>query len=364
MARQLKATHPKRVEVLFDVSGSMENLGVFAPMREALIPLLREGLAPGDEVTITAFDTDVQRLLSERLKGEADVDAVIDALPGDVTTAKTGTNIRRPHHMALRRAEQQGGAPTFVILVSDSYNDTPAAADPAWPDYQKYYTLDRNRVARLTEYPPTGDNRDYERLLRRERELRVTTWGIGIEIDPATGRPRERLPRTPEMRAEEPPPVAATTAPERPAPAFPWPWLALIAVVAAALLGWWLASRPVRVSLSEGPKQRQNYSLRPREAIMLGGTSARGYEHGYAIPGPREPAAYLERGLRGFSLRPGEAVRAGEATVFLNNEELQSPRPVDYSDDIKIRARRPGEQEMPAAEHRLQFGRAIEEGEV
>src|SRR5262249_4560883 len=34
MGREMAAAHPKRVEVCFDVSGSMENLGKFSPLRE------------------------------------------------------------------------------------------------------------------------------------------------------------------------------------------------------------------------------------------------------------------------------------------------------------------------------------------
>src|SRR5262249_8027317 len=152
----------------------------------------------------------------------------------------------------------------------------------------------------------------------------VTTWGIGIEIDPVTGRPIERVSTTPEMK-EEPPVPASAPVEEKNKGGIPWIPILLGALVLTAIAAWMIMNQPVLVSLSEGARRHKNYSLRPREAIVLGGSTAKGDERGYPIPGPLQPAAYLQRGMRDFQLRPGEAAAAGEAAVFLNNEEVRGP---------------------------------------
>jgi hypothetical protein len=363
MERTLKERHPKSVEVCFDISGSMENLNQFNPLREALIPLLRNGLGKGDRCVITSFDTEPRVLFDESLKDDADVESVIQALPSSTTPNKIGTDIRWPHHEGLKRAAERGLPASYIILVTDSYNDTPSLSDPVLPNYLKYYTLDDHRVAKLAVYPKSPENQDYERLLRERKRLNITTWGIGIGINPQSGRPIERIPRYQE--SGDVPPKAATTVPVAPAAKSRFPWLPFLigALVGAAVVAWLSMNRPVRVSLSEVGKRHQNYSLRPKETIVLGGSAAKGDERGYPIPGPLQPSAYLQRGGRDFTLRPGEAASAGEAALFLNNEELKGPRRIDYSDDIKIRVTRPG-QDLPPTEHRLQFGRAIDTDEV
>src|SRR5262249_16609050 len=78
-------------------------------------------------------------LFNRTLKDDAEVQDAIDALPSETTPNKTGTNIRWPHHFALRAAEKQHMPASFIILVSDSYNDTPSRSDPASPDYLRHY---------------------------------------------------------------------------------------------------------------------------------------------------------------------------------------------------------------------------------
>ena len=46
---------------------------------------------------------------------------------------------------------------SYVVVVTDSFNDPPAADDPHKSDYLKYYD-----PKSLTTYPDTPDNRDYE----------------------------------------------------------------------------------------------------------------------------------------------------------------------------------------------------------
>ena len=51
---------------------------------------------------------------------------------------------------------------SYIIVVTDSFNDPPAKNDPRMADYLKYYD-----PKSLTRYPDTPENRDYERLLQK-----------------------------------------------------------------------------------------------------------------------------------------------------------------------------------------------------
>src|SRR5262249_4466737 len=140
---------------------------------------------------------------------------------------KPGTNIRWPHHEALRWVEQHHPRKTFLIIASDSYNDPPAPDDPALGKYRGYYLPNS-----LTVYPDTVANRDYERLLKRRSALGITTWGAGVDINQTTGRPIERyLAPTPTEPAAAPPapaPAAPAAPPARGSQ--PWLWIVLIVI--------------------------------------------------------------------------------------------------------------------------------------
>src|SRR5438552_3982476 len=79
---RLASISPKTVVVLFDISGSMEKNDTLVNAREATIKLLHGAVKPGDRVMITAFDVAPKKLIDQRVTGDADLQAVIDAVPG------------------------------------------------------------------------------------------------------------------------------------------------------------------------------------------------------------------------------------------------------------------------------------------
>src|SRR5438128_12676891 len=89
---RLHAVSPKTVVVLFDVSGSMEKNDTLVNAREATIKLLRGAVRPGDRVVLTAFDVAPKKLIDQRVAGDADLQTVVDAVPGHVSQTE-GTNI-------------------------------------------------------------------------------------------------------------------------------------------------------------------------------------------------------------------------------------------------------------------------------
>jgi hypothetical protein len=352
--RQLAAVSPKAVAVVFDVSGSMEKHDMLSQGREAVIRLVRGGLKPGDRWVVFTFDTATRKAV-ERVVAEGGIEAAVETVPGELS-AKPGTNIRWAHHEALRWVEKQRPRKTFLILVSDSYNDPPAADDPARGKYAAYY-----RPNSLTSYPDSVENRAYERLLRQRDALGITTWGIGVRIDPQTGRPIERyLAPPPVESAPAPAPtVPAETGPEPDRGGSGWIWI--VGVVAAGIVAallWSRGARPVGVSLSEGSRSFRNYQLRPGAAISLGGAGAAEYDLGYPIAGTPHPVALLRRSGKSFRLEPAEG--AANLTLMVNGAHLKTSAAIAPGDEIKIRLPA-GDPAAPPREVRLEFGRTREE---
>src|SRR5947209_8805636 len=161
---RLHAVSPKTVVVLFDVSGSMEKNDTLVNAREATIKLLRGAVRPGDRVVFTAFDNAPHPILDRPVRTDADLQAVIDAVPGQVSQTE-GTNIRWAHHQVLKMLEERQPEHSYIVVVTDSFNDPPGRDDPGMAEYLKYYD-----PKSLTHYPDTPENRDYERLLEKRHQ--------------------------------------------------------------------------------------------------------------------------------------------------------------------------------------------------
>ena len=67
-------------------------------------------------------------------------DTLIDELP-KAPAPGHGTNIRWPHHEALKLIAREHLCPAVVVLLTDSFNDRPDLTDPNYPKYLSYYTL-------------------------------------------------------------------------------------------------------------------------------------------------------------------------------------------------------------------------------
>ncbi len=335
---RLSAVSPKTVVVLFDISGSMDKNDTLINAREATVKLLRGAVRPGDRVVLTGFDVAPETLIDRRVSGDGDLEAVIDKVPGTVSR-KQGTNIRWAHHRALRMLEQSRPPHSYIVMVTDSFNDPPARNDPHYADYLNYYD-----PRGLTRYPASPENQDYERLLARRNQLRVEALGIGVLSDEDTGRPKEQFAAPPQAVEE---PVAAPEPARnetRPSAFNPW-WLIGGFLAAAALLLAFMLLRPMLgaedIVLVEGARQAGPFRMASGSVVELGGSAHRGGEFGMPIPGTAAPVAFLRRAGGVYRLEIAPAGDGAAPEVRVNGEAVQKTQPLRFADEIQVRVSRP-----------------------
>lgn len=373
--RDLRQIPNKTLIFVFDVSGSMtgENL---RRAREAAINLIGEAARPGDRVILYTFGAGYEKVFDETLANEAAKSALIDQVPVRPGTG-AGTNIRKPHHEALKILEQELPKSGAVVLLTDSFNDEPKKDDPAYPMYLRYYTPG----GRLNRYPDTPENRDYERLLAKmSRSRKVKVYGIGVQID-ESGRPVERLPKAaPEIVEDTGPAVPRVTSPARAKPVggeIPWLWIGL-GVGALAVAGLLLLpmTRSVAVRITGGPSGKKDFVLKNGQSIRLGGDNATVAFDAYPVPGVKEAPAVI-RGSRGQMVlspatagggapKPGAPGTAAAPTVpatgnpeagarvFHNGLPLEKDAPLAYGDEVRISVPDPSGVGI-ARDYRLKF---------
>jgi hypothetical protein len=341
--KDLRPLKGKTIVLIFDVSGSMKSNGMLKRARQAAANIVRYAARPGDEVVLFTFGAgyDTKR---QRIESGVDRSVILQALP-TATGEGAGTNIRRPHHEALKLLEQEMPRPAAIILLTDSFNDEPKPTDPSYQDYLRYYTPG----GMLTKYPKTPENRDYERLLR---ELvvsgKVKQYGIGINIA-EDGRPIERLPQN------APPPVAAPVATPTPAPAapkekestFPYVWVGLGALVliggAVALLQ---AAKPTVLRITGGPGGMKDFQVKGGQPVRIGGEGANFAPDAYPLPGVAQPLALIKASRGAMTLTPaagkGSAGAGGNekggGRVYHNGVPLDGDAPLNYGDEVRITA--------------------------
>ncbi|MBC8103938.1 MAG: VWA domain-containing protein [Cytophagales bacterium] len=352
LVREAGAVKDKTVIFVFDVSGSMRGDDL-RRVRETTIGVLREGTGTGDRVVLFTFGTDTKKVFDKTLESPADKTELIQQVPSQPQEG-AGTNIRRPHHEALKILEQTQPRPGFVILLTDSFNDEPKPADPAYPDYLRYYTPG----GQLTKYPDTPENRDYERLLRKLYvPEKIKAFGVGVQIDPG-GRPIERLPKA-APSAQSLPATPLASAPEReekPASALPWILLGVAAVlvaVAALVVAPLLKAASFRIS--GGQSGAKDFSLKSGQVVRIGGKGASFAGDAYPLPGIEETVAEIRGGRGGLRLVPTAAVFGGKAAtvpapapgggtpqtgprVFHNGLLLEKEEPLAFGDELRVSA--------------------------
>lgn len=355
IAAQIKPLHPKTLVLVFDVSASTRTGGVFARERAATATLIRQGCVPGDRVALLAFGTGYATVFDKTLMDAADASAMIDELPASVSPGQ-GTNIRWPHHEALRLIDADLPHPGVVVLLTNSFNDRPLTTDPNYPQYLAYYKLNA-----LTSYPDTPANADYERLLRTLKARgKLREYGVGVGIA-RTGRPIERLPLAPGQDDAAGGPVnsapvvlspVGTEKPQSQWPLFVGSGIALLLVLMGA--GWLMLNRPVPLRLSLGERSApRDFRLRPGAKVGLGGSpvSAAPGDDVFPLAGLSAPCAFV-RGERGGALSLFPAPQAApDVLCFHNGLRLESPVPLRVGDEIRVTL--PATESAPAREHRV-----------
>jgi hypothetical protein len=348
--RDLRAIKEKTVIFVFDVSGSMrgENL---RRAREATIGILREGTGVGDRVVLFTFGAGYKKVFDKTLEAPSDKKELIDQVPSRPEDG-AGTNIRRPHHEALKILDQTQPRPGAIILLTDSFNDEPRPTDESYPDYLKYYTPG----GRLTKYPDTPENRDYERLLQKlYRSRKFKAYGIGVQID-ESGRPGERLPQAaPSVTSAPATPTPSAPVPEE-KPTSPLLWIvlgiaAVLAVLAAVLLPAFLRAATFRIT--GGPSGPKDFNLKNGQTVRLGGKGAGFAADAYPLPGLDDAAAEIRASRGQLRLAPlgvSATSSAASATVpaasgsnqttlprvFHNGLSLEKEEPLGYGDEIRV----------------------------
>jgi hypothetical protein len=333
---------PKQVILIFDTSGSMKSKELVGGGEEMMrrarttaLTILREAVRSGDKVVVQTFGAGTKTLFDGVYQG-GERQKLIDAVPSKPDEG-AGTNIRRPHHDALRRAEAYTAGKTFIVLLTDSFNDQPNNGTNEWNDYVKYYV-----PGQLLKYPNTTENADYTRLLAAYPGI---SYGVGVKIDPATGRPVERDPREKIIAEATPEPtVMATPAPVKPPESYPFlPYLFLLLPVLAGGVVAFLMFKPVPLRISSGAmgsssgnnSGQKDFQVKASTPVRLGGEGANFSSDSYPIPGVKEMVATVTGSRGSFSLQPAPQLPAG-LRVYHNGVPLQGATPLRYGDELRV----------------------------
>ena len=353
---EIRPLHPKTLVLVFDVTQSTRHNGIFSLERAASATLIEDGCRVGDRVVLLKFGTGDKTVFDKTLTENADKQTLVDQIPPSVEPGR-GTNIRLPHHEALRLVAKDRPRQGVIVLLTDSFNDRPAPADPNYPNYLAYYTLKG-----LTDYPHTPENRDYERLLRTlAASGRVKQYGIGVGIAP-DGRPIERLPVAGQGDDAAAGPADTTPVVERPigteqVHSSVWPLIlgGLLFLLLLLLLLWRLLNRPVPLRLRLGDRGTpRDYRLRPGAKVGLGGTplTAAPGDDVFPLAGLPAPVAFVLAGRGGAaSLVRGAADTPDGLTLLHNGLTLERPVPVRPGDEVRLVL--PATDAAPAREHRV-----------
>ncbi len=356
IARQIKPLKAKTLVLVFDVTESTRHGGVFSEERAASATLLRAGCSPGDRVILIPFGTGYKTVFDTTLKSPADVGGLIDKLP-TAPAPGHGTNIRWPHHEALKLASREHLCPVVVVLLTDSFNDRPDLTDPNYPRYLSYYTLKG-----LTVYPNSAENKDYERLLAKLlRSGCLHQYGVGVTIA-ANGRPIERLPVGPNQgdsgtgTTTEAPTVLAASGTGKPSSSLPLILGGLLAaLLLLGLLWYFLSRRPVPVRLRLGPKSLpRDYRLTPGASLALGGVPSvtSTSQDIFPLAGLAAPVALIKAERGGLSLVPAPADTDPSPALYHNGLKLQQPAPLRPGDELRVSV--PATASEAEREHRVQ----------
>ncbi len=325
----LKAKTPKCVVLIMDVSESMKVDDYNRKMHDAAGTILKDSLSDGDQVVLYTFGAGYKKIFDETPSTPAARRKLMDQLPLKPEPGE-GTNIRQPHHEALKLARASGKVP-FIVILTDSFNDPPKNTPIAYTEYQKYYT-----PGKLETYPSTVENQNYESQLSWMTGSEGKTFGIGVEILPS-GRPKERfkvapketIAATPEPPQQSSPVSTPTSKPDE------FPWALLLGVGSVAMLGVLFTilrpkPLPLRVVGTGAPR---DFDVRGNTVLRLGGEGGAAALDAYPIAGTKEVIATVKGGRGEFTLEPQPGVKA---RVYHNGMPLEKSSPLRYGDEVRV----------------------------
>jgi Mg-chelatase subunit ChlD len=335
--QSLEQKRPDYIALIQDVSGSMLTNGMLTKARQAALRVIKEAAVQGTYVRIVGVNATEHVLFDGPIKSSKDRKAALDAIPYKALEG-AGTNLRKPHHTALRQALDSGAKSPVIVFVTDSYNDAPRGNPEELANYAAYY----DKGGDLAKIAASSIGKTYRKDIAEYAARGGRTFGFGVEVDAVSHRPVERSPKDISTPKPDVKPVAPASVPP-PASDDPiWPYLLGGAVIVAVAGGLYALKnrKPLAVSIEMGSRSGRDLVFRGGDAVGIGGIAA-GCTQALPFPGNTGAIAMLtlDRGV--LVAKPVSAVGASALWVLsVNGVDVSgtSSVPVRVGDTLRIRS--------------------------
>ena len=335
--QSLEQKRPDYIALIQDVSGSMLTNGMLTKARQAALRVIKEAAVQGTYVRIVGVNATEHVLFDGPIKSSKDRKAALDAIPYKALDG-AGTNLRKPHHTALRQALDSGAKSPVIVFVTDSYNDAPRGNTEELANYAAYY----DKGGDLAKIAASPIGKTYRTDIAEYAARGGRTFGFGVEVDALSHRPVERSPKDISTPKPDVKPVAPASVPP-PASDDPiWPYLLGGAVIVAVAGGLYALKnrKPLAVSIEMGSRSGRDLVFRGGDAVGIGGLAA-GCTQTLPFPGNTGAIAMLtlDRGV--LVAKPVSAVGASTLWVLsVNGVDVSgtSSVPVRVGDTLRIRS--------------------------
>lgn len=335
--QSLELKRPDYIALIQDVSGSMLTNGMMTKARQAALRVIKEAAVQGTYVRIVGANATEHILYDGPVKSSKDRKDALDAIPYKAIDG-AGTNLRKPHHAALRQALELGAKAPVIVFVTDSFNDAPRDNPTELSDYAAYY----DKGGDLTKIASTPRGQQYRRDIEDFAARGGRTFGFGVNIDASSHRPIERSPKDITTPEKESKPVAPSSVPP-PAPDDPiWPYLVggAVVVIGGSIVFLLKNRKPFAVNIEMGTRSGRDLVFRSGDAVGIGGI-ATGCTQSLPFPGNTGAIAVLtiERGqLVAKAVYP--AGQTQNWSLSVNGVEVTgvSSIPIRVGDTLRIRS--------------------------
>ena len=335
--QSLEQKRPDYIALIQDVSGSMLTNGMLTKARQAALRVIKEAAVQGTYVRIVGVNATEHVLFDGPIKSSKDRKAALDAIPYKALDG-AGTNLRKPHHTALRQALDSGAKSPVIVFVTDSYNDAPRGNTEELANYAAYY----DKGGDLAKIAASPIGKTYRTDIAEYAARGGRTFGFGVEVDAVSHRPVERSPKDISTPKPDVKPVAPASVPPLASDDPIWPYLLGGAVIVAVAGGLYALKnrKPLAVSIEMGSRSGRDLVFRGGDAVGIGGIAA-GCTQALPFPGNAGAIAMLtlERGV--LVAKPVAAAGASALWVLsVNGVDVSgtSSVPVRVGDTLRIRS--------------------------
>jgi len=291
----IEQKRPDYIALIQDVSGSMLTNGMMTKARQAALRVVKEAAVQGTYVRIVGVNASEHLLYDGLISSNTDRKKALDAIPYKALDG-AGTNLRLPHHAALRQALERGAKSPVIVFVTDSYNDAPRDNPTELNNYASYY----DKGGDLTKIAKTSTGDAYQRDIVAFAANGGRTFGFGVNIDTSSHRPVERSPKDITTPVTESKPIAPANIPPPPPDDPIWPYLlgGVVLIGVAGVLFVLNNRKPLAVSIEMGTRSGRDLVFRGGDAVGIGGLAA-GCTQTLPFPGNTGAIALLmlERGV-------------------------------------------------------------------